>query len=204
MNGALLQQRIYAGQRIAAKRAGSPYSVYRSASPISPLEAGNLIGPIDCLFSANAYFTAPHKYKFPARHLYADGRALRPRDILLGPYGTFFVADMQPNLPIQAILCNDSIAIDRPVYQGTVIVPQPIAFALPIFRQLKKVDVKHIQFGTATAGTAIDEYFGFLPVAVGTVKQHDIITDQAGRLYELDSIDNTEIGVLVTFRQTET
>lgn len=203
MNGETVQDRIYAGYAKAAQHTGRIYSQYRAASPISPLEAGNLLGEIACLFAAEKRFEVPAKFKIPARYLYADGRVLQQRDILVGPYGTFFVADMQPNLPLQAIRCNDSVRIDRPVYQGTTLVPEPIAVALPIFSQLKKVDIKRPEFGANTAGTAIAEYFGFLPVEPGTVQQHDIITDQTGRLFEIDTIDNTEIGVVVTFRQTE-
>lgn len=203
MDGATVQDRIYAGYAKAAEHTGRIYSQYRAASPISPLEAGNLLGEIACLFAAEKRFEVPNKFKIPTRYLYADGRELQQRDLLVGPYGTFFVADMQPNLPLQAIRCNDVVSIDRPVYQGTTLVPEPVAIGLPIFSQLKKVDIKRPEFGANTAGTAIAEYFGFLPVEVGTVQQHDIITDQTGRLFEIDTIDNTEIGVVVTFRQTE-
>lgn len=203
MDGATLQNRIYAGYARAAAKTGRPYRLYRADSPLHPVDDGNYLGAVNCLFAADKDFSVPNKFKIPTRYLYADGRQLRPRDILLGPYGTFFIGDMQPNLPIQAIKCNDLISIDRPVYAGTTVVPEPIAFALPLFRQLKKVDIKRPEFAANTAGTAISEYFGFLPIAPGTVRQHDIISDQDGRLYELDTIDNTEIGVVITFRQTQ-
>lgn len=207
MNGETLQDRIYAGYAKAATKTGRPYSLYRAASPINPIDDGNYLGAVNCLFAAEKRFEVPNKFKIPTRYLYADGSLLQQRDIIIGPYGTYFIGDMQPNLPMQAIKCNDAISIDRPVYVNTngvpVVVPESVAFALPVFRQLKKVDIKRPEFGANTAGTAIAEYFGFLPIAVGTVQQHDIITDQDGRLYELDTIDNTEIGVVITFRQTQ-
>ena len=203
MNGATVQARIWAGYAKAAEKAGRTYSVYRAAIPVSPIEAGNKIAELPCLFAAEKRFEVPNKYKIPTRYLFADGAQLQQRDILVGPYGTFYVGDMQPNLPLQAVWCNDVISIDRPVYQGTTLVPEQVAFGLPIFKQLKKVDVKRPEFGANTSGTAIAEFFGFLPVEPGTVRQHDVITDQSGAIFELDTIDNTEIGVVVTFRQTE-
>lgn len=203
MDGALLQSRIYAGYRKSALRAGQPYAHFRAASGIDPTAPGNQLGTVACLFAANSSFSAAVKYKIPTRYLYADGAVLQQLDILIGPYGTFYVGDLQPDLPIHAVRCNDTVKIERQAYVGTNLVPQLIVSAVPAFRQLKKVDQKP-QFGAATAATPIGEFFLFLPVADGLVRQGDIITDQYGRLYTLDTIDDTEIGNVVTMRQDDT
>ena len=206
MNGTLVQARIYAGYAKAAARVGQPYALYRASSPISPIEPGNLIGTFDCLFAAEKSFQVPSKFKIPHRYLYADGVRLQQRDILLGPYGTFLVGDMQPNLPMQAIRCNDSISIERPEYQGTAIVPVPVAFAMPCFRQLKKLDQKPVNaaYGASTAATPIGEWFLFAPIEWTVVRQNDIVTDQTGRKYTVSTIDPTEIGTVMVIRQSDT
>ena len=210
MNGEALQAIIYAGYGKAAAKTGRVYDHYRAASPISPLEAGNLLGTIDCLFAAEKKFEVPHKFKEPTRYLYADGSLLQQRDILVGPYGTFFVGDMQPNLPIQAIRCNDSISVNRPVYQyGTqieVVDGELIASECPCFRQLKKIDQKPVNsaYGASTAATPVGEWFAHVPIDWTLLKQNDIVTDQTGRRYTVSTIDPTEIGTVLVMRQADT
>lgn len=205
MDGATAQARIYAGYAKTALRTGRAYAHYRAASPITPIAVGNLLGNVNCVFAPTDTFRAPHAFKTPTRVLFADGRLLAQRDILVGPYGTFFVADMEPLLPIQMILCNDSVAIQRLSYSGTTQVLTSIATALPAFRMLKKVDQKSVAGigGATTASTAIGEFFCFMPVAVGVVRQGDVITGTDGVAFTLDTIDNSEIGVFVTMHQAE-
>lgn len=206
MDGTTLQGLIYAGYAKAAKHTGRPYSHYRAETPISPIEPGNMLGMLDCLFAAEKRFEVPNKYKIPTRYLYADGRVLAQRDILVGPYGTFFVGDMQPNLPMQVIRCNDSISVGRPVYQGTTLVEEDVAFAVPAFRQLKKLDQKPVAnaYGASTAATPIGEWFVHVPIEWTELKQNDIVTDQTGRRYTLSTIDPTEIGTVLVVRQADT
>ena len=205
MNGAIAQARIYAGYRKAAAKVGLPYAQYRAASPITPIAAGNLLGTIDCVFAPTPAFTSPHRFKIPARMVFADGAAMAQRDILVGPYGTFYVADMQPLVPPQVLKCNESVSITRLTYSGTTQVLTPVATAMPAFSQLKKVDQKPVSGigGASTASTALGEFYLFLPIAVGVIRQGDIVTNQAGVAYTLDTIDNTEIGVSVTMHQAE-
>src|SRR3954465_8318476 len=102
MNGEKAQARIYAGQGRAAAHVGRPYAHYRAPYPIDPMSDSNLLGNLNCFFAAEKRFEGPKKYKIPTRYLHADGREVQQRDILVGPYGTFFVGDMQPLLPMQA------------------------------------------------------------------------------------------------------
>lgn len=210
MNGTILQGRIYAGYKKAAAHAGRPYSVYRAFTPILPVDALNRIGEVNCFFAANQKYNSVHKYKEPTRYLWADGRELMQRDILIGPYGTFFVGDLQPNLPLQAIKCNDAISISRPIYQYgaqiQVVDGEEIAFGCPCFRQLKKMDQKPVNsvFGASTAATPIAEWFVYVPIEWTILKQNDMVTDQTGRRYTISSIDPSEIGTVLVIRQADT
>jgi len=206
MDGATLQARIYHGYAQAAAHAGREYEQFRSASAIEPTALGNSLGMIDCLFAGDPQYAMPVKYKIPTRYLYADGTRLAQRDILVGPYGTFFVADMQPNLAMQVTRCNDVVAINRPEYVGTELQTGDfIASAMPCFRQFKQVEQKSVTgFGGAqNSATPLGNFWVFLPIEVGLVQQGDVVTDQTGMRYTLDTWDNTEIGVILTIRQAE-
>jgi hypothetical protein len=206
MNGVRLQEQIYAGFMRAAKHVGRAYEVFRADTALEPTDSAYSIGSQFCLFAAEKKFEVPQKFKIPARYLYADGRELAPRDILIGPYGTFYVGDMQPNLPMQAVWCNETVSIDRPGYIGAEQTTSPIASGLPCFRQLKKVDQKPTSAigGSSTAAVAFGEFYLFTPLPLGLVIQGDVITCASdNRRFSLDTIDNTEIGVVLTMRQAD-
>lgn len=206
MDGAALQARIYRGYAQAAAHSGRPYEQFRSASPLDPGAAGNSLGMIDCLFAADPQYAMPVKYKIPTRYLYADGRLLAQRDILVGHYGTFFVADQQPNLAMQVVRCNDVVTINRPAYVNTDLQDGDfIASVMPAFRQFKMVEQKSVTGfgGAANSATPMGQFWLFLPIEPDVVQQGDIVTDQSGMRYTLDTWDNTEIGVVLTIRQAE-
>jgi hypothetical protein len=206
MDGATLQARIYAGMGKDAEHTGLPYSVYRALSPLNPIDAGNLVGTLSCRFAAEKRFEVPHKYKEPTYYLYADGRELERGDFLVSDEATYFVADKQPLLPMQAVKCNDVVSIGRPRYVDTTIVEDPIAVAYPIFRQLKKLDQKPVSstFGASTSATPIAEWFVYVPIDWTLLKQGDIVVDQVERRYTIGSIDPTEIGAVLVMRQADT
>ena len=205
MDGASLQAKIYAGYAKTALKSGRAYAQYRSASAITPIAPGNLLGNVNCLFAPNPNFVLPHKYKIPARALYADGRLLAQRDILVGPYGTFYVGDMEPLLPMQMIRCNDSLSIQRLTYTGTTQILTSLATAMPAFRQLKLVSQKSVTGigGAQTASTAISEFFFFLPIAASLVREGDVIAGNDGVVFTLDTVDDTEIGTVLTAHQAQ-
>jgi hypothetical protein len=205
MDGVTLQARIYAGMGKDAQHTGRLHNIYRPASPLLPLDYGNRVGEIYCRFAAEKRFEVPHKYKEPTYFLYADGRELEKGDFLVSDTETFFIADKQPLLPMQAVRCNDLVNIDRVAYSGTVLSTEPVATAYPIFRQLKKLDQKPVNatFGVSTSATPIAEWFVYLPIDWTVIRQGDIVTDQTGREYTIGSIDPTEIGAVVVMRQSD-
>jgi hypothetical protein len=207
MNGTLLQERIYAGYAIDARKTGYLYDIYRTDSPIDPLEIGNKVGSTYCRFAA-LVDKKPHQFKIPNYTLFADGRLLQSRDILVNAdHGTWFVGDMQHLLPMQALLCNDVINVNRPVYVSGVLTDGDlVAFAVPVFRQLKKVDQKPVAsaFGASTASTPVGEWFVYAPIDWTVLKQNDMVTDESGRRYTVSTIDPTELGTVLVIRQADT
>jgi hypothetical protein len=205
MDGERLQALIYAGYAKDAAHTGLAYSVYRAPTPITPIEPGNLIGTQYCRFAAEKRFEVPHKFKEPTYYLYADGREIEKGDFLVRDDATFFVADKQPLLPMQAVRCNDTVSIGRPRWIGTTTELDPVATWYPVFRQLKKLDQKPVQatFGVSTSATPIGEWFVYLPLTWTELRQGDIVTDVVGRTYSISSLDPTEIGTVMVMRQSD-
>jgi hypothetical protein len=205
MDGATLQERIYAGYARDAQHTGLLYSVYRPDTPILPTDLSYLVGTAYCRFAAEKRFEVPHKYKEPTYYLYADGRELEKGDFLVSDDATYFIADKQALLPMQAVRCNDVVSIGRLRYVDITQVEDPIATAYPIFRQLKKLDQKPVSstYGASTGATPIAEWFVYVPIDWTLLKQGDIVTDQTGRRYAIGSIDPTEIGAVLVMRQSD-
>lgn len=205
MDAAKLQERLYKGYGQMAKRVGQLYDVYRSPDGMDPLASGNLIASLHMAIATRTRpFEVPAQFKDAVWMVFIDGRELQPRDFLAGPYGTWYIADMQPELPIQAVRCNHTVSIGRPEFavddgalEQSLI---PIASALPVFTQLKRVDIKQPAFGSSTAGQAITHWTAFIPMAQGAIKQHDLVTDDEGVKYELDAPDFTNMGYVTSIR----
>jgi hypothetical protein len=205
MDGERLQALIYAGYAKDAQHTGLEYSVYRPEGAISPLDASFLIGALHCRFPAEKKSEVPHKYKEPTYYLIADGRELQKGDFLVRDSETYFVADKQHLLPMQAVRCNDVVSIGRPRWVGTVTDLDAVATSYPVFRQLKKLDQKPVTatFGASTSATPIAEFFVYLPLAWTELRQGDIVTDSVNRTYQVSSLDPTEIGTVMVMRQSD-
>ena len=205
MNGALLQSRIYAGNAKTAMKAGLPYAHYRAPDPLNPLGPPNLLDPINVVFSTlTRPFMAYAKWSDETWIAHADGRLLQPRDFLIGPAGTFYIGDMQPLLPIQAVRCtHTAVTIVRPGYSTNGSLAQQsvvVASGLPIHLKLKSVNVK-VPLGAAnTAGVGVSNWLAFIPMENETLKRNDVITDTEGVQYEVDAPAWTPMGYVAQVR----
>lgn len=202
MNGTLVQERIYAGYGKTAEKVGKLYDHFRSESPLGPLDISNQLASIYATFSTlTRPFVANAKWSDETWLVYADGRLLQQHDFLVGPYGTYFIGDMQPNLPITAVRCTHvAVTITRP--SPTIgVVPEVIAAGLPFALKLKSVNVKTPPFGTSTtAGVGISNWLAFIPMAETTLKRNDVITDAEGVEYEVDAPAWTPMGYVAQVR----
>lgn len=206
MDGTTAQRLIYSGYSKVATKIGQNYAIYRFTGLINPIVAGNLIMTIPVTFAAEHKFVRNVKALNPVRICYADGRLLKPRDVLVGPYGTFFIGDMQPSLPIQIVRTNDVVSINRVGYTtaGSIKpITTPIAAGIPAHLQLKRIIVKAPTYGPKDTGTGVAEWLVYLPIPQGTLKQHDMLTTQDGMVYEIDAAEFSEIGYIVSARQAQ-
>jgi hypothetical protein len=199
MTGARLQALQYAGYAKLAAKVGFMYDVYRFDDPIAVTDDIYKIARIPVAFAAEKKFAIPNKYQTPTWYCYADGRVLQPRDILIGPAGTFYIGDMQPNLPIQAVETNHVIAIGRGSYDGGDQSIEFYATGIPCFMQFKREDIKQSQYAT-TMGQAITHWTTFIPLPEGMLKQDDVVQDENGIRYIVDAPDFTSIGYVAHLR----
>lgn len=112
---------MYSGYAKSARRVGIPYDIYRPSSVANPLAAGNKLGTIKAAFavhsSGNFNFAKPSDYKGPMFHALLDGAQVQVGDYLNDPatvFGPFFIASMNPIVPILAVQTTRVITIFRP------------------------------------------------------------------------------------------
>lgn len=204
MDAATLQSRIYSGYGKAAARIGLPMDVYRSASMLNPLGAGNRIvsGQLANVTTGWDYgkFNVP---KQPLWTLVADASSLNIGDWLVGAEGKFYLADKQSLLPLPVVECNRSVTITRPSYSTTGALEQAettVASAFPVFMQSKR-DKGHTPAGfpDATESTAATPtWLAYINAhGVSDIRKNDVVTDENGVRYVIDVPDLTSFGYIV-------
>lgn len=117
MDAATINARIYAGRGKAAQRIGYSYTVHRPVSAATALPAP--IATIPAAFNAgDNKYAKPNEYGHPIWYADLDGRLVQPGDYLVRtdqPTDVYFVAGMQPLLPIIAIDCPRTVRVTVPV-----------------------------------------------------------------------------------------
>ena len=216
MDGATLQSRIYAGYAKAAQRLGLPFSQYRPTTASNLLSAGNLLRSLLASFNAQDFkYGRPNGYGKPAWYCIADGSLLAPGDYLIGGTGqTYFIAAMQPLLPILAVECNRTVTVYRPQQQAgvgavgyggntaqneTVLVAGFPASILQGTRGEK---------GDANlpGDTRNPWLIVLLPNLPGAIylRTDDVMIDDLGRRYTFSSAEQTDLGWRITAMETVT
>jgi len=121
MDGATLQARIYSGYTKAAQRIGLLFDLYRPTSSNNPTATGNKLATLLASFNnENFNYKDPNKYGNALWYGIFDGAQTKVGDYLVGASGTFFIAGMQPLLPILCVSCNHTINIVRTTQQNAV------------------------------------------------------------------------------------
>jgi hypothetical protein len=114
MNAALLQQKLYGAYAMAARHLGAPCTLYRPDGAGDPIVPGNALASLPASFNAEDMgYAKPRGYGEALWYCLADGTQLLAGDYLAGVAGTFFIAALQPLLPILAVQCNRRVRIGR-------------------------------------------------------------------------------------------
>ncbi|MDE2354163.1 MAG: hypothetical protein KGL17_03980 [Betaproteobacteria bacterium] len=211
MDGATIQQRIYAGRAKAAARIGLACAQYRPLSAAAPL--GNLIGTVLAAFnSGDSNYRAPNLPGDPIWYADLDGRLTQPGDYLVRALDgqTWFIAGQQQLLPIIAVNCNRSLMVSRDVRTPTVgavgysgLAPATLTPVLGAPGKLWPASVlagpKKESSSGLPAGVKNANWKVMLPPSVPvTIYPGDILTDDLGQRYSVEAAEQTDTGWRIT------
>jgi hypothetical protein len=209
MDGTKLQSKIYGGYGKAASRVGFDVEVYRSSSMVSPIAPANMvIEALSASFTTNMNYDAFYKPGKGTMMMLADATNLQVGDWLVRDGKVHYLADLQDILPIPVIKCNRMISIYRPSYgadAGGGYQPSDtlIAQDFPAFMYSGRDRlVSALGFPAPTQTQASMPLWDFWinNHTVGGIREHDIIVDEMGTRYEVDSPSLTSFGHFVIAR----
>lgn len=119
MDGLQINQKIRYGYAKAAAKLGQPFQLYRSSTPMDPLDNGNLVGTILAVATQDWSWMKSNKPGNAIWYCCVDGQdasdplSAQENDYLVGDH-TFFVLSKEYQLPMQLMDCNSLIDIKRP------------------------------------------------------------------------------------------
>jgi hypothetical protein len=202
-NQASIQSKIWRGYAKAAQKLGSAYQFYRpnGSYPGAPLFTRTV-----SLNAEDMKYGKPNKYGKPTWYMVADGNGLQPGDYFVGQQGTFFIAAMQPLLPILAVECNRTVSISRvqaPTSVGTqgyggMTAENEVAFAAGVPCSILQGTKGEKTEVNLPADTRLPWWVILLPASVGEVNYGDLIIDDLGRRYVVSSAELTDLGYRLT------
>lgn len=215
MDGATLQQRVYYGYTQAAQRIGLPFSQYRPGGASGALASGNLLRSITASFNAqDMQYGKPNLYGKATWYCLADGRLMQVGDYLSGNGSTYFIAAMQPLLPILAVECNRTVTVYRPQQQSDIgavgyggntqsnqlAIVTAFPASILIGAKAETNAVKLPGDGRSVAQVML------LPPIPGAVqiKNNDIVEDDLGNRYLVFGAELTDLGWRCTIMESET
>lgn len=193
MDAGRLQQLIYKGYGAAATHIGPCYNVYRSASPLNPIQQANLLGTLNASFNIGGSYNGQSKANQLYWQIIADGSVFEIGDYLVGP-ATYCVLALDSLLPPIALRCTQTLSFFRPTIDesaGLQPYPNPeigaaYASGIPGVLSVKKETGRpDAQLPTDNALRSFYAAFFYLPD--GTVQERDQVTDENGDNYQIVS-----------------
>ncbi|MDY3551409.1 hypothetical protein R5W24_000485 [Gemmata sp. JC717] len=199
-----IQAKIWRGYGKAARKLGAEYQFRRPAAGAFPGTA--LFTRLVSINAEDMTYRKPDKYGKATKYAVVDGTGVAPGDYFIGPEGTFFIAAMQPLLPILAVECNRTVVFARVPndpgvgargYSGmTARSELPYASRVPCsILQGTKGERNEAKL---PADTRVPWWAVLVPAAVGTVQYGDTITDDLNQRYVVSSAELTALGYRIT------
>lgn len=201
---ASIQAKIWRGYAQAAKKLGSNFDFYRPNGPEFP--GTRRFSGFVSLNAEDMKYGKPNKYGKPTWYALMDGSGLQAGDYFIGQQGTFFIAALQPLMPILVVECNRTVSISRAQNSDEVgalgysgMTPDnevPFAEGVPcsILQGTKgeRGDAK------LPADTRMPWWTILMPAAVGAVEYGDLIIDDLDRRFVVSSAELTDLGYRIT------
>jgi hypothetical protein len=224
---ATIQARVYRGYGIAARVIGDTYKFYRPGNPPPPIDQtdfdvdgatwdspginwdqiGNLLFELPVSLNAeDMNYSRPNKYGKATWYALVDGTDLEVGDYFIGPQGIFFIAALQPLLPIFVVECNRVVSIYRPQaqnafglggYGGNTAANETLLVAGRPCSILQGTKGEKSD-GNLPSDTRSPWWQILLPYAGVDLTYDDIIVDDLGRRYVISSPELSDLGWRLT------
>lgn len=213
MDSTKIQSRVWKGYGKAAKYIGPAYNLYRPIFAVNPFSNGP-VATLNASFNAeDMTYGRPNKYGKPTWFCLVDGSQVLVGDYLINATQTFFIAAMQPILPILAVDCNRTVNVLRPQQQTGV---GAVGYG-------GDTDANETALMTGWPASVLQGTKGeknevnlpgdvrnpwwqmLMPAFPGVVLQSaDIVTDDIGRRYIISSAELTDLGWRCTMMSAQT
>ena len=205
---ASIQSKIWRGYAKAAQKLGLSYAHYRPLTALNPISAPNQLPALFASFSPDGGYKKPSGYGKPLWQCLADGAQLRVGDYLAGG-STYFVAAVQPLLPVLAVECNRTASLYRVGNDptagaqgyGGMTAANEVAYATAFPCSILQGTKGEKNDAGLPADTRLPWWTFLLPAAAGTVRYGDLITDDLGNRYVASSVELTDLGYRITAAQ---
>lgn len=214
--GDLINEKIRAGYAKAAQKLGQDFSLYRSATPINPIQSDYLVGIVKAVMTVSWNWMKPNKYGNAVWNAVIDGQlssgnlSAQVGDYIVGDQ-TFFIASKQYQMPMQAVECNRTISIERPSqhtgagYQGYT-ASTPASSEIVMTRMpvscLKAGDNENAPTRLPT-DTKQPMWIILMPNLGGVmIRSDDTIIDDKNQQYVVMTPELTDLGWRMTAQQT--
>lgn len=208
MRGIALQDRIARGLGTAARHIGTPHDVFRPRGAAHPLAPGNRVIRLGAAFNAgDGKFRKPQLAAEPQWWGVFDTAYVRPGDYLCGEGGIFFVAALQPLLPVLCTRTNRRVGLARP--GGAALVGsnsyggvQPAtATALLTGWPASLLQQGRGQQGPLPGDTRLAFWTVLLPRLPVAPKPGDLLEDDLGQTYVLAAAEESDLGWQLQVKQ---
>ena len=212
MSQTRLRDRVQRGFGIAARKLGGLYDAHRPSGPVGPVSYATKFLRLNAAFTAGTKdFTRPPAFGNVLRWGMFDSAYTRAGDYLVGEDGTFFIAGQQDYAPPLCVRTERMIDVIRPqapsadagyggISSSTV---EPVLSGWP---------AAIVAVGTggrsAGAGLVADAHVGgwvvMLPVLPVSPLRADLLSDDLGRGFVVNSAERSEQGWRMLVTQTGT
>lgn len=216
MDGPQINQKIYYGYAKAGNKLGQNFDLYRSATPVNPIQSGNKVGVIKCVATVDWNWMKSNRPGNAVWWLVADGQtssdplSLHEGDYLVGDK-TFFVLSKEYQMPMSGAECNRIVSIVRPTQSITKgnqgYIAYPSSGTTPMFTNMPASVLRNSGKGSRSeinlpTDTAQPEWIVLLPNLGGVeIKTGDIMTNEVGEQYGISVDEKTEFGWRLAARQ---
>ncbi len=199
-----LQDKLSRAMGTASRKLGTAATVYRPAGPLQPVSEHHRVIRMTALFEPKGpASTSKGIVPLVWRGIF-DASYTQQSDYLVSISQTFFIGSQTPGLPIDCVLTNRTISLSRSSFtrQGgysglTDDDAQVILSGWP-------VSLSELAAGTATAragGQSLGTFIVLLPASAAVPRSADVITDDLGSTYVVNSTEQDVLGWRLIVRQ---